>query len=186
MDDLIRQMLVQLGEDPERDGLRRTPHRVAEAWKFLTKGYQEDPNEVINGAIFEEDHDEMVLCKDIDFFSVCEHHMIPFFGWAHIAYIPRKRVVGLSKLARITEIYARRLQVQERMTRQIAQTLMEHLNPHGVAVVLEATHLCMVMRGVEKANAITVTSSMLGEFKDNPATRAEFFSIVGTRGHSGR
>ena len=183
---LIHQLLGELGEDPSRDGLRRTPHRVSEAMQFLTKGYREDAREVINGAIFDVDHDEMVVCKNIDFFSMCEHHMLPFFGWAHIAYIPDGRVIGLSKLARITEIFARRLQVQERLTKEIGQTLMDELHPRGVAVVMEATHLCMVMRGVEKQNAITTTSSMLGDFKSNPATRAEFFSLVQSKGHSGR
>ncbi|MCB9728633.1 MAG: GTP cyclohydrolase I FolE [Deltaproteobacteria bacterium] len=186
MEDLIHQVLVELGEDPARDGLVKTPARVSSALRFLTKGYAEDPKKVINGALFDVGHDEMVVCKNIDFFSLCEHHMLPFFGWAHIAYIPRGKVVGLSKLARVTEIFARRLQVQERLTREIAETLMSELQPYGVAVVMEATHLCMVMRGVEKQNAITTTSSMLGEFKTNPATRAEFFSIVQSKGHSGR
>lgn len=178
---IVRDMLVELGEDPDREGLVRTPHRVAKAWKFLTRGYEQDPGSVIRGALFEEDHDEMVVVKDIDFFSCCEHHLLPFFGRAHIAYIPRRRVVGLSKLARVTDIFARRLQVQERLTKQIAQTLMEELNPYGVGVVMEATHLCMVMRGVEKQNSMTVTSSMTGEFKENAATRAEFFSLIKRR-----
>lgn len=186
MEDLVHKLLEALGEDPTRDGLVKTPSRVAKSLQFLTKGYAEDPKQVINGAMFDVGHDEMVVCKNIDFFSLCEHHMLPFFGWAHIAYIPRGRVVGLSKLARVTEIFARRLQVQERLTREIAETLMGELEPHGVAVVMEATHLCMVMRGVEKQNAITTTSSMLGDFKTNAATRAEFFSIVQSKGHSGR
>lgn len=186
MEELVRQILVQLGEDPTRDGLVKTPARVATSLRFLTKGYAEDPKEVINGALFDVAHDEMVLCKNIDFYSLCEHHMLPFFGWAHIAYIPRGKVVGLSKLARVTEIFARRLQVQERLTREIAETLMSELAPYGVAVVMEATHMCMVMRGVEKQNAITTTSSMLGDFKTNPATRAEFFSLMHSKGHSGR
>jgi GTP cyclohydrolase I len=186
VEDLVHKLLEALGEDPTRDGLVKTPSRVAKSLQFLTKGYAEDPKQVINGAMFDVGHDEMVVCKNIDFFSLCEHHMLPFFGWAHIAYIPRGRVVGLSKLARVTEIFARRLQVQERLTREIAETLMGELEPHGVAVVMEATHLCMVMRGVEKQNAITTTSSMLGDFKTNAATRAEFFSIVQSKGHSGR
>ncbi len=186
MEDLIYQLLEKIGEDPERDGLQRTPHRVAKAYEFLTRGYAQDPREVINNAIFDVQHDEMVVCKNIDFFSLCEHHMLPFFGWAHIAYIPRGHVVGLSKLARVTEVFSRRLQVQERLTREIGETLMEILDPQGVAVVMEASHLCMMMRGVEKQNAITTTSSMFGEFKTNPATRAEFFSLVQFKGHSGR
>ena len=185
LESLVEQMLVEIGEDPERQGLVKTPLRVAKAWRYLTQGYDQDPREVINGALFDDDYDEMVVVKDIDFFSCCEHHMLPFFGWAHIAYIPNGRVIGLSKLARVTNLFARRLQVQERLTREIAQTLMDILEPHGVGVVLEATHLCMVMRGVESQNAVTVTSSMLGDFK-NPATRAELFSIIGTKGHSGK
>lgn len=186
VEDLVYKLLESLGEDPTRDGLERTPHRVAQAYEFLTRGYKQDPRDVINNAIFDVQHDEMVVCKNIDFFSLCEHHMLPFFGWAHIAYIPRGHVVGLSKLARVTEVFARRLQVQERLTREIAETLMEILDPQGVAVVMEATHLCMMMRGVEKQNAITTTSSMLGEFKTNAATRAEFFSLLQFKGHSGR
>ena len=182
MEEIVRQLIEALGEDPAREGLVQTPRRVADAWRFLTKGYREDPREVIGDALFDEHHDEMVVCKDIDFFSACEHHMLPFFGRAHIAYIPNGRIVGLSKLARVTEIYARRLQVQERLTRQIAETLMEELEPHGVGVVIEATHLCMVMRGVEKQNSVTVTSSMLGEFKTNAATRSEFLSLIASRG----
>ena len=185
-EELVYQLLQRLGEDPERDGLVKTPQRVARALEFLTRGYDQDPRDLLNGALFDVQHDEMVVCKNIDFYSMCEHHMLPFFGWAHIAYIPRGHVVGLSKLARIAEVFSRRLQVQERLTREIAETLMEILDPHGVAVVMEATHLCMVMRGVEKQNAITTTSSMLGDFKDNPASRAEFFSIVQARGHVGR
>ncbi|GMV43021.1 MAG: GTP cyclohydrolase 1 [Myxococcales bacterium] len=178
MEELITRLLAALGEDPERDGLKKTPERVAKAMRFLTKGYQEDVHEVINGAIFEEDHNEMVVCKDVDFFSLCEHHMLPFFGKAHVAYIPNGRIVGLSKLARVVEVFSRRLQVQERLTVQIARTLHDVLQPQGVAVVLEGTHLCMVMRGVEKQNSSTITSSMLGVFNENPATRAEFFSLI--------
>lgn len=180
-EELVREMLGEMGEDADREGLVRTPHRVAKAWSKLTSGYAQDPAGIISGALFEEDHDEMVVVKNIDFFSCCEHHMLPFFGKAHIAYIPRGKVVGLSKLARVTDVFARRLQVQERLTKQIAQTLMEELNPHGVGVVMEAAHLCMMMRGVQKQNGVTVTSSMLGDFRE-PATRAEFFAILGHRG----
>ena len=183
---LVRQLLLELGEDPERDGLKRTPARVAASLEFLTSGYGQDPHDVINGALFEVGHDEMVVVKNIDFFSLCEHHMLPFFGWAHIAYIPSGKVVGLSKLARVTEVFARRLQVQERLCRQIGEAIDEILEPQGVAVVMEATHLCMAMRGVQKQNAITTTSCMLGEFQTNPATRAEFFSLVANKGHIGR
>lgn len=183
MEKLIAQMLTELGEDPERDGLKKTPERVAKSMRFLTKGYQENIEEIINGAIFQEDHNEMVVCKDVDFFSLCEHHMLPFFGKAHVAYIPNGRIVGLSKMARVVEAFSRRLQVQERLTVQIARTLQDVLQPQGVAVVLEGTHLCMVMRGVEKQNSSTITSSMLGVFNENPATRAEFFSLIR---HSGR
>lgn len=186
MQTLVSSMLTELGEDPTRDGLVKTPRRVADAMRFLTRGYHQDPRELIHGAVFEEDCDEMVLVKDIDIFSMCEHHMLPFFGRAHIAYLPSGRVLGLSKLARVAEVFARRLQVQERLTRQIATTLMEELRPRGVAVVVEATHLCMVMRGVEKQNAVTITSSLLGEFKVNPATRAEFFAHVRAPGIHGR
>ena len=186
MQTLVSSMLTELGEDPTRDGLVKTPRRVADAMRFLTRGYHQDPRELIHGAVFEEDCDEMVLVKDIDIFSMCEHHMLPFFGRAHIAYLPSGRVLGLSKLARVAEVFARRLQVQERLTRQIATTLMEELRPRGVAVVVEAAHLCMVMRGVEKQNAVTITSSLLGEFKVNPATRAEFFAHVRAPGIHGR
>ncbi len=186
MEELVEQMLVGLGEDPERDGLKDTPARVARSMRFLTSGYGLDPRSAVNNALFDVEHDEMVVVKNIDFFSLCEHHLLPFFGWAHIAYIPGRRVVGLSKLARITEIYARRLQVQERLCQQVGEALMEILEPQGVAVVMEATHLCMVMRGVQKQNSITSTSCMLGEFQTNAATRAEFFSIVSGKGHSGR
>lgn len=186
MEDLVRQLLEHIGEDPTREGLVRTPRRVSDAWEFFTQGYGKDPREVIGRAIFDDGHDEMVVCKNIDFFSLCEHHLLPFFGWAHIAYIPDKRILGLSKLARVVEIFARRLQVQERLTKEVATTLMDELQPHGVAVVMEATHLCMSMRGVQKQNAVTTTSSMLGDFKTNSASRAEFFSIVQAKGHIGR
>jgi GTP cyclohydrolase I len=178
MDKLIYQLLKEIGEDPEREGLKRTPERVARAWKFLTKGYEEDPRELIHKAIFEEENKEMVLVKDIDFFSLCEHHLLPFFGKAQVAYIPDRRIVGLSKLARLVEVYSRRLQVQERLTREIAETLQRELQPLGVAVVMEAEHLCMQMRGVEKQNTVAVTSCMLGIFENNPATRNEFMNLL--------
>lgn len=174
----IRQILTELAEDPKREGLAKTPERVARSLRFLTKGYAEDPKAVINGALFVEDYQEMILIKDIDFFSLCEHHILPFFGKAHIAYIPRHRIVGISKMARLVEVYARRLQVQERMTRQIANTLMDELEPLGVGVVLQAEHLCMRMRGVEKQNSVVVTSAMLGVFRSHQETRSEFMTLV--------
>ena len=169
--------------DPEvgREGLVRTPERVARALTFLTKGYAEDPREVINGALFAEDYSEMIVLKDIDFFSLCEHHILPFFGRAHVAYIPQGRIVGISKLARLVEVYARRLQVQERLTTQIAGTIAEQLEPLGVGVVLEAEHLCMRMRGVEKQNSTVVTSAMLGVFRKQQTTRDEFMNLIGRR-----
>ncbi len=177
---LTRSLLIELGEDPDRCGLKSTPHRVAKSMKYLTSGYDMDIEKVLNGAIFKEEYDEMVIVKDIDFFSLCEHHMLPFFGKAHIAYIPKGKIVGLSKLPRIVEVFSRRLQVQERMTRQIADTLMEHLQPQGVAVVTEAHHLCMMMRGVEKQNSVTTASAMTGVFKESQ-TRAEFMTLIGSR-----
>ncbi len=176
--DLVRRLLVYLGEDPARDGLRLTPQRVERAFRFLTSGYQKDPDEIINAAYYDVPYDEMVIVKDIEVFSLCEHHLLPFFGKCHIAYIPEKRVVGLSKLARLVNIYARRLQLQERLTNQIAQTLWEKLEPKGVAVILEARHLCMAMRGVEKQHSATVTSAMLGCFRDSVQTRQEFLALV--------
>lgn len=180
---LVREVLLHIGENPERDGLLRTPHRVARAYEYLTQGYAVDIDEVLNGAIFEERYDEMVLVKDIDFFSMCEHHMLPFFGRAHVAYIPNGKIVGLSKLPRIVDVYARRLQVQERMTQQIAETIQKHLRPQGVAVVTEASHMCMMMRGVEKQNSVTTASAMLGVFKHQSDTRNEFMNLVGNRLH---
>jgi GTP cyclohydrolase IA len=174
----VRGILDDLGEDPSREGLLKTPERVARALRFLTKGYEEDPQTVIGGALFTEDYSEMIVIKDIDFFSLCEHHILPFFGKAHIAYIPKNKIVGISKLARLVEVFARRLQVQERMTNQIASILMETLDPQGVGVVLQAEHLCMRMRGVEKQNSSVVTSTMLGVFRSHQETRQEFMSLA--------
>jgi len=179
---LIFELLKELGEDVRRPGLERTPERVAKALRFLTSGYQKDLKEVLNDALFVEEYDEMVVVKDIDFFSICEHHILPFFGKCHIAYLPGKKIIGLSKLPRLVEMFSRRLQVQERLTTQIAQTLQEALQPRGVAVVMEAVHLCMVMRGVEKQNSKAVTSAMLGVFRDRPETRAEFMGLIKSRG----
>lgn len=184
-EDLVRELLRQIGEDPARDGLQRTPHRVIEALRFLTRGYGQDPKKIINGALFTEDsYQEMILCKDLDFYSLCEHHLLPFMGKAHVAYLPNHRIVGLSKMARLVEIFARRLQVQERLTTQIAQTLMEEIEPLGVAVVLEAEHLCMRMRGVEKQNSWVTTSAMLGVFRSNHETRQEFMNLLGRAAHT--
>lgn len=178
MEEVVVELLRLLGEDPEREGLRKTPARVARALAYLTKGYAEDPKRVINNALFTEDYSEMIVMKDVDFFSLCEHHILPFFGRATIAYIPRHKIVGISKLARLVDVYARRLQVQERMTTQIANTLMEELDPLGVGVVLRAEHLCMRMRGVEKQNSVVVTSAMLGVFRTHQETREEFMTLV--------
>lgn len=174
----VSRILTLLGENPRREGLLKTPERVARALRFMTKGYAEDPKAVINGALFTEDYQEMIVLKDLDFFSLCEHHVLPFFGKAHVAYIPKHRIVGISKLARLVEVYARRLQVQERMTTQIANILMDELDPQGVAVVLQAEHLCMRMRGVEKQNSAVVTSAMLGVFRSHQETRQEFMTLV--------
>jgi len=175
---LIRELIGQLGENPEREGLQKTPQRVAKMYEFLTKGYQEDVKTVLNGAVFKEEYSEMVIVRDIDFFSLCEHHLIPFYGKVHVAYIPKGKIIGLSKIPRVVEVFARRLQVQERMTQQIAHTLFDHLNPDGVGVVIEARHLCMIMRGVEKQNSIAITSSMLGVFRDDVKTRSEFLTLI--------
>jgi len=174
----VRAILEEMGENPQREGLRRTPARVARAFEMLTRGYEQDPKRIINGALFVEDYSEMILCRDIDFFSLCEHHLLPFFGKAQIAYIPKNHIVGLSKLARLVEVFARRLQVQERLTTQIATTLMDTLDALGVGVVLKAEHLCMRMRGVEKQNSLVVTSAMLGSFRTHQATRQEFMTLI--------
>jgi len=182
MEDHIRSILKSIGEDPDREGLRKTPSRVAEALAFLTRGYRMDPDKVINDAVFTEDYEEMIVQKDIDFFSLCEHHLLPFFGKAHVAYIPRHKIVGVSKLARLVDVYARRLQVQERLTNQIAQTIMDKIDPLGVAVVIEAEHLCMRMRGVEKQNSLIITSTLLGAFRNRQETRAEFMNLIRQKG----
>jgi GTP cyclohydrolase I len=181
MQDLIRQLLVELGEDAGREGLVRTPARVEKALRFLTSGYSANIDQVLNDALFTVDYSEMVIVKDIDFYSLCEHHLLPFFGKCHVAYIPRTQVIGLSKIPRLVDVFARRLQIQERMTNQIAETIREKINPLGVAVVCEGTHLCMSMRGVEKQNSFAVTSAMLGAFRDNARTRMEFLELVKLR-----
>ena len=181
MQDLIARLLVELGEDPEREGLKSTPKRVEQALRFLTSGYQADIDEVINEALFTVDYSEMVIVKDIDFYSLCEHHLLPFFGKCHIAYIPRTRVIGLSKIPRLVDVFSRRLQVQERLTDQIARVIEEKIAPLGVAVVMEGTHLCMSMRGVEKQNSFAVTSAMLGAFRENARTRTEFLELIKRR-----
>ncbi len=176
---LIEQLLKAMGEDPAREGLKKTPARVSRAFGVLAGGYGQDPRQILNEALFEESYDEMLVVKDIDFYSLCEHHMLPFFGRAHIAYVPNGRIVGLSKLPRLVDLYARRLQVQERLTNQIAAEIERVLEPRGVAVVMEAQHLCMMMRGVQKQNSYTITSAMLGEFGTDPKTRSEFLQLVG-------
>jgi len=184
LEELTRELLVRLGEDPDREGLLRTPERFAKAYQYLTKGYKEDPSDVLNGALYSVDYDEMVIVKDIEMFSLCEHHMLPFFGKVHIAYIPKGKVVGLSKLPRLVEVFARRLQVQERLTVEIAESLQNAIHPLGVGVVIEARHLCMMMRGVEKQHSATVTSSMLGAFRA-PQTRQEFLALIREKNTNG-
>ncbi len=177
MKELVRKLLKELGEDPDRDGLRDTPQRVDKALRFLTSGYSQDAGKLLNGALFDVKYDEMVIVADIDFFSLCEHHLLPFFGKCHVAYLPNKKVIGLSKMARLVEMYSRRLQVQERLTTQIAETIQEKINPLGVGVVIDAQHMCMMMRGVEKQNSRAVTSAMLGSFR-TPETRMEFLDLI--------
>src|SRR5215467_2604054 len=181
MQDLIRKLLADLGEDPTREGLLNTPKRVEKAYRFLTSGYDADIDQVLNNALFTVDYSEMVIVKDVDFYSLCEHHLLPFFGKCHVAYIPTNKVIGLSKIPRLVDVFARRLQVQERLTNQIAETISEKIAPLGVAVVVEATHLCMSMRGVEKQNSFAVTSAMLGAFRDNARTRIEFLELIKLR-----
>ncbi|MGB7948969.1 MAG: GTP cyclohydrolase I FolE [Candidatus Binatia bacterium] len=178
MEEQVRLILKALGEDPDREGLAKTPQRVAQALTFLTQGYQQDPAKVINDALFTEDYEEMIVQRDIDFYSLCEHHLLPFFGRAHVAYIPHHKIVGISKLARLVDVYAHRLQVQERLTNQIATIIMEKLDPLGVAVVIEAEHLCMRMRGVEKQNSMIITSTLLGAFRTRQETRNEFMTLI--------
>jgi GTP cyclohydrolase I len=179
--DLTRRIIEILGEDPNREGLRRTPERFEKALRFLTGGYAQDPDKVLNGAMFSVCYDEMVVVKDIEMYSLCEHHLLPFFGKCHVAYIPNKKVLGLSKIPRLVNMYSRRLQIQERLTNEIARAIEDKLAPQGVGVIIEARHLCMVMRGVEKQNSQTVTSAMLGVFRENKQTRDEFLSLVGGR-----
>jgi len=174
----VKTLLEEMGEDPNREGLLRTPHRVAKAYEFLTQGYTKDIQKIVNGAIFEEKYDEMVIVKDIDFYSMCEHHLLPFYGKVHIAYVPDGKIIGLSKLPRIVDVFARRLQIQERLTQEIADTLDEILQPKGVAVVAEGYHMCMMMRGVEKQNSITTTSAVHGLFQEDARTRTEFLNLI--------
>jgi GTP cyclohydrolase I len=180
-EELVREMIVRLGEDPEREGLVRTPERVHRAYEHLVKGYKEDPEAMLKEALFTVDYDEMVIVKDVEMFSLCEHHMLPFFGKVHVAYIPNGKVIGLSKIPRLIEIFSRRLQIQERLTTQIAETIQNAIQPQGVGVVIEARHLCMMMRGVEKQHSAAVTSSMLGCFRDEQETRSEFLSLIRNR-----
>jgi GTP cyclohydrolase IA len=178
MQESIRRILAAIGEDPEREGLQQTPRRVEQSLQFLTSGYDADIDQVLNNALFSVEYSEMVIVRDIDFYSLCEHHLLPFFGKCHLAYLPNRRVIGLSKLPRIVDVFARRLQVQERLTSQIAETIREKVEPLGVAVVMEATHLCMAMRGVQKQNSVTVTSAMLGVFREDARTRHEFLELI--------
>ncbi len=180
--DMVRRILTLIGEDPNREGLRKTPERFEKALRYLTSGYHQDPEKIMNGAMFSVCYDEMVVVKDIELFSLCEHHLLPFFGKCHVAYIPSKRVLGLSKIARLVNMYARRLQIQERLTNQIAKAIYEKISPEGVGVIIEARHLCMVMRGVEKQHSQAVTSAMLGAFRENKQTRDEFLSLIRQQG----
>ena len=179
IENLTKQLIEEIGEDPSREGLLKTPSRVSKAWSFFSGGYNQDIDKIINNAVFNEDATDMVVVRDVEFFSLCEHHLIPFFGRAHVAYLPNGKVIGLSKIPRIIDMFSRRLQVQERLTRQIAETVKEILDPIGVAVIMEGQHMCMQMRGVEKQNSLTTTSSMLGKFRESDRTRAEFLSIIG-------
>jgi GTP cyclohydrolase I len=183
VEELFREILVRLGEDAEREGLLRTPERIHKAYQFLTRGYREDPEKLLKGALFTVSYDEMVIVKDVEMFSLCEHHMLPFFGKVHVAYIPKGKVIGLSKIPRLIEVFSRRLQIQERLTTQIADTIQKVIEPQGVGVVIEARHLCMMMRGVEKQHSAAVTSSMLGCFRDEEETRTEFLSLIRSRGN---
>ena len=178
MEQLIKELLKKLGENTDREGLLKTPSRVASSLKFLTKGYGESVEDVVNGALFDEEFDEMIIVRDIDLFSMCEHHLLPFFGKCHVAYLPNKKIIGLSKIPRIVEIFARRLQVQERLTTQIAEAINSAVEPHGVAVTIKATHLCTVMRGVQKQNSVAITNAMLGKFKTDPKSRSEYVSMI--------
>ncbi|HEV2425248.1 MAG TPA: GTP cyclohydrolase I FolE [Terriglobia bacterium] len=181
VESMVERILGELGENTGREGLARTPKRVAKSLRYLTSGYQQDPDKILNGALFSVSYDEMVIVRDIEIFSLCEHHLLPFFGRCHVAYLPNRKVIGLSKIPRLVDVFARRLQVQERLTRQIAETIMEKVRPRGVGVVVEARHLCMIMRGVEKQNSVAVTSAMLGSFRNNAQTRNEFLNLVRSR-----
>ena len=185
MQELYREMLLRLGEDPDRDGLKQTPERMEKAMQFLTRGHQEDPLKILRGALFDVCYDEMVIVKDIEMFSLCEHHLLPFIGKVHVAYIPKGKVIGLSKIPRLVDVFARRLQVQERLTVQIAETIQNAIPPQGVGVVIEARHLCVMMRGVEKQHSSAVTSCMLGAFRDEQQTREEFLSLIRNKGGNG-
>lgn len=184
LEEQYRAILQAIGEDPDREGLKRTPYRAQEAMKFLTKGYHQNLDELLNNAIFEEDYDDMVIVRDIEFYSLCEHHLLPFYGRAHVAYIPNGKIVGISKVARIVDMFARRLQVQERLTLDIAGAMQQALQPKGVAVVTEAKHMCMLMRGVEKQNSMVTSSHVLGQFREDRATRGEFMRLLEMRGHN--
>ena len=185
MEELIRELLKQIGEDPEREGLQDTPKRVAKSWEFLAQGYKQDVKSIVNSAIFTVESNHMIIVKDVEIYSLCEHHLLPFYGRCHIGYIPNGKVMGVSKLARVADAYARRVQIQERLTNQIAEVIMETLNPEGVGVIIEAKHLCMMMRGVQKQNSLMVTSAMFGNFRDSISTRTEFLRLAGQPTNSG-